>query len=95
MNALFKALDDPTRRQILELLKEKDMTAGEIADAFTISKPSISHHLDLLRQANLVLSIKEGQFVRYSLNTTVFDELIGWVMNLSDKKNSKRKTKKS
>jgi len=52
MNSLFKALDDPTRRQILELLKKKDLTAGEIADAFTISKPSISHHLDLLRQAN-------------------------------------------
>ncbi len=94
MNALFKALDDPTRRQILELLREKDRTAGDIADAFTISKPSISHHLDLLRQANLVISIKEGQFVRYSLNTTVFDELIGWVMNLSDKKNTKRKNKK-
>jgi DNA-binding transcriptional ArsR family regulator len=91
MNSLFKALDDPTRRQILELLKKKDMTAGEIADAFTISKPSISHHLDLLRQANLVLSIKEGQYVTYSLNTTVFDELIGWVMNLSEKKNKKTK----
>jgi ArsR family transcriptional regulator len=91
MNSLFKALDDPTRRQILELLREKDMTAGEIADAFTISKPSISHHLDLLRQANLVISIKEGQFVRYSLNTTVFDELIGWVMGLSKKKNKKKK----
>jgi ArsR family transcriptional regulator len=94
MNALFKALDDPTRRKILELLREKDMTAGDIADAFTISKPSISHHLDLLRQANLVISIKEGQFVNYSLNTTVFDEVIGWMLNLSDRKNSKRKTKK-
>jgi ArsR family transcriptional regulator len=94
MNALFKALDDPTRRKILELLREKDMTAGDIADAFTISKPSISHHLDLLRQANLVISIKEGQFVNYSLNTTVFDEVIGWMLSLSDKKNSKRKTKK-
>ncbi len=94
MNSLFKALDDPTRRQILELLKKKDMTAGEIADAFTISKPSISHHLDLLRQANLVLSIKEGQFVTYSLNTTVFDELIGWVMGLSEKKSKQKKNKK-
>ena len=94
MNALFKALDDPTRRQILEMLKEKDMTAGDIADAFTISKPSISHHLDLLRQANLVLSIKEGQFVRYSLNTSVFEELIGWVMALSQKKTKSKKTKK-
>lgn len=95
MNSLFKALDDPTRRQILELLKEKDMTAGDIADAFTISKPSISHHLDLLRQANLVISIKEGQFVRYSLNTTVFDELMGWILGLSEKKSGKKKTKNS
>lgn len=94
MNALFKALDDPTRRQILELLREKDMTAGDIADAFTISKPSISHHLDLLRQANLVLSIKEGQFVRYSLNTSVFEELIGWMLAFSDKKKKNKKSKK-
>jgi DNA-binding transcriptional ArsR family regulator len=95
MNSLFKALDDPTRRQILELLREKDMTAGDIADAFTISKPSISHHLDLLRQANLVISIKEGQFVRYSLNTTVFDELMGWIIGLSGKKSVKKKTAKN
>ena len=54
MNNLFKALNDPTRRKILELLKKNDMTAGEIADEFNISKPSISHHLDLLKQAGLV-----------------------------------------
>lgn len=94
MNALFKALDDPTRRQILEMLREKDMTAGEIADAFTISKPSISHHLDLLRQANLVLSIKEGQFVRYSLNTTVFDEMLSWVIAFTGNKKSKTASSK-
>jgi ArsR family transcriptional regulator, arsenate/arsenite/antimonite-responsive transcriptional repressor len=94
MNTVFRALDDSTRRQILEMLRERDMTAGEIADAFTISKPSISHHLDLLRQANLVLSIKEGQFVRYSLNTTVFDEMLAWVVAFTqtkNKKNGKRK----
>jgi ArsR family transcriptional regulator, arsenate/arsenite/antimonite-responsive transcriptional repressor len=91
MNSMFRALDDATRRQILEMLRERDMTAGEIAGAFSISKPSISHHLDLLRQANLVLSIKEGQFVRYSLNTTVFDEMLSWVMAFTQKKNTKRK----
>ena len=80
MNALFKALNDPTRREILELLKEKDLTAGEIADKFSISKPSISHHLDLLRQAGLVVSVKEGQFICYSLNTTVMDEMLNWIM---------------
>ncbi len=80
MNSLFKALNDPTRREILELLKEKDLTAGEIADKFSISKPSISHHLDLLRQAGLVVSVKEGQFILYSLNTTVMDEMLRWIM---------------
>ncbi len=89
MNLLFKALGDPTRRQIIELLRKKDMTAGEIADYFSISKPSISHHLDLLRQANVVMSIKEGQFITYSLNTTVFDEMVKWVMDVSDKKDKK------
>ena len=87
MNALFKALNDQTRRDILDLLKEKDMTAGDIADKFAISKPSISHHLDLLRQAGLVLSVKEGQFIYYSLNTTVMDEMLKWIMQLKSPKN--------
>lgn len=86
LNALFKALNDSTRREILELLKEKDLTAGEIADKFSISKPSISHHLDLLRQAGLVVSVKEGQFVFYSLNTTVMDEVLKWIMQFKDQK---------
>lgn len=87
MNALFKALNDATRREILELLKEKDLTAGEIADKFSISKPSISHHLDLLRQAGLVVSVKEGQFIYYSLNTTVMDEMLKWIMQFTKEKN--------
>lgn len=91
MNILFKALGDPTRRQIIELLRKKDMTAGEIADHFNMSKPSISHHLDLLRQADVVQSVKEGQFITYSLNTTVFDEMVKWVMDVSDKKNKPKK----
>jgi DNA-binding transcriptional ArsR family regulator len=86
LNTLFKALNDATRREILELLKEKDLTAGEIADQFNISKPSISHHLDLLRQAGLVVSVKEGQFIYYSLNTTVMDEMLKWIISLQAKK---------
>lgn len=82
MNETFKALADPTRRQIINLLKEKDMTAGDIAEHFNISKPSISHHLNLLKQANIVLDERQGQFIYYSLNTTVFQELIGWLMEL-------------
>jgi len=89
LNTLFKALNDQTRRDILELLKERDMTAGDIADKFNISKPSISHHLDLLRQAGLVVSVKEGQFIYYSLNTTVLDEVLKWVMQFkSSQKNT-------
>lgn len=80
MNLLFKALNDQTRREILELLKKKDLTAGEIAEHFSISKPSISHHLDLLKQAGLVDAEKKGQFILYSLNTTVVDEILKWVL---------------
>ena len=86
MNTVFKALNDPTRRAILELLQARDMTAGEIADKFNISFPSISHHLDLLKQAKLVISEKEGQFVYYSLNTTVVDEILKWLMQFKNKK---------
>ncbi len=83
MNALFKALNDSTRREILEMLKEGDLTAGDIADKFNISKPSISHHLDLLKQADLVTSVKEGQFIYYSLNTTVMDEMLKWFIQFT------------
>jgi len=79
-------LNDPIRREILELLKERDMNAGEIADHFNITKPSISHHLDALKQADLVLSVKKGQFVNYTLNRTVVDEIIQWLMNIKHRK---------
>ncbi|MEP7255849.1 MAG: autorepressor SdpR family transcription factor [Ferruginibacter sp.] len=85
MNTLFKALNDNTRREILELLKNGDLTAGEIANKFVISKPSISHHLDLLKQAGLVQSMKEGQYIYYSLNTTVMDEIVKWFVELKTK----------
>lgn len=94
MNAFFKALNDQTRRDILDLLRDKDMTAGEIADQFSFSKPTISHHLDLLRQAGLVESVKKGQFIYYSLNTTVMDEILTWFIKLSgDKTTSTTKPK--
>jgi ArsR family transcriptional regulator, arsenate/arsenite/antimonite-responsive transcriptional repressor len=86
MNLLFKALNDETRRQIVELLKKGDMTAGEIADHFAISKPSISHHLDLLKQADIVTSEKKGQFIYYTLNATVLDEIVTWFISLKRKK---------
>ena len=86
MNIIFKALNDATRRKILEMLQKKDLTAGEIAEQFNISFPSISHHLDLLKQAKLVTTKKEGQFVYYSLNTTVMDDILKWIMQFKTKK---------
>jgi ArsR family transcriptional regulator len=87
MNIVFKALNDATRREILEMLHKKDLTAGEIADKFRMSFPSISHHLDLLKQAQLVTTKKEGQYVYYSLNTTVMDEIVKWLLQFKTKKN--------
>ncbi|ULT54458.1 autorepressor SdpR family transcription factor [Neobacillus drentensis] len=81
MNDAFKALSDPSRRKILHLLKKKDLSAGEIAEHFNMTKPSISHHLNLLKQANLVDSEKKGQQVIYSLNTTVFEDVVTWFMD--------------
>ncbi|MEL6675742.1 MAG: autorepressor SdpR family transcription factor [Bacteroidota bacterium] len=82
MNQVIKALNDPTRRKILEMLRKRDLTAGEIAEAFDMKKPSISHHLDQLKQADLVIAVKRGQFVHYSLHTTVLDELMKWILDL-------------
>ena len=80
-NDAFKALSDNTRRKILDLLKEKDMTAGDIADYFQITKPSISHHLSILKKAGLVSDERKGQFIYYSLNTSVFEDVVGWFIS--------------
>ena len=82
MNNLFKALNDETRRRIIELLKEKDMDDGEIAEKFKISKPSISHHLDILKRADLITSEKRGQHIIYSLNTSILEDLINWILTI-------------
>ena len=88
MNDLFKALSDPSRRKIIQLLKEGYLTAGEIADHFDMAKPSISHHLNLLKQANLVLSQKQGQNVIYSLNTTTLQDALSFFFDLINKGDS-------
>ncbi|NFS00337.1 winged helix-turn-helix transcriptional regulator [Clostridium botulinum] len=80
-NDAFKALSDNTRRKILDLLNEKDMTAGDIADYFQITRPSISHHLSILKQAGLVSDERKGQFIYYSLNTSVFEDVIKWFIS--------------
>lgn len=79
----FKALADPTRRRILELLRDGDLTAGELAEHFDISKPSLSHHLATLKSAGLVSDERRGQNIVYSLNTTVMQDLIGWFLGFS------------
>ncbi|ELK45618.1 transcriptional repressor SdpR [Halobacillus sp. BAB-2008] len=81
MNDVFKALADPTRREILTLLQKEDLTAGEISENFNMSKPSISHHLGLLKNADLIRSERKGQRIYYSLNTTVFQDIVNWVLN--------------
>ena len=79
----FKALADPTRRRILELLRDGDLTAGELAEHFDISKPSLSHHLATLKSAGLVSDERRGQNIVYSLNTTVMQDPIGWFLGFS------------
>ena len=81
MNNAYTALSDPTRREILKLLSDRDMTAGEIADCFDITKPSISHHLATLKGAGLVLDERKGQNIVYSLNLTVFQDLMKWFLD--------------
>jgi len=82
MNEVFKALNDPARREILRLLQKKDMTAGDIAAQFEMTAPSVSHHLDKLKRAGLVTTVKQGQFIRYSINTTIIDDLLQYVLTL-------------
>ena len=82
---VFKALADPTRREILRLLGEGDKTAGQLAESFSISAPSMSHHFGVLKQADLVSTRREGQQIYYSLNTTVVQDLMRAVLDLFGK----------
>ena len=82
MPDVFRALADPNRREILWLLGEGDMTAGEIAEHFELTFPSVSHHLSILKNAGLITDEREGQFIRYHLNTTVIEDLIGRLYGL-------------
>ncbi|MEO1164391.1 MAG: autorepressor SdpR family transcription factor [Chloroflexota bacterium] len=82
MNQTFKALADPTRREILRMLGEKSLTAGDIAEVFDISKPSISHHLRILKDAELVFAERDGQHIIYSLNSSVMQEIVTEIMSL-------------
>ena len=78
MGDAFNALADPSRRRILELLSGGEMTAGDIAANFDMAKPSVSHHLNILKAAGLVSDERRGQNIVYCLNLTVFQELVKW-----------------
>ncbi len=82
MSTTYKALADPSRRAILDLLASGERSATEVADAVGVSGPNASYHLDLLRQAGLVTARKDGRFVRYSLATTAIEEVASWMLSL-------------
>ena len=82
LDHVFSALSDPSRRRILKLLKKRDMTVAEIKVHFPFTGATLSHHLDMLKRANLVISEREGQFIRYSLNTSVFEDILSTISSL-------------
>lgn len=81
-NEAFKAISDPTRREILRLLRKGEMTAGDLAERFDMTKPTMSHHFSVLKEADLLTSRREGQTIWYGLNTTVVQDLMAWAMDL-------------
>jgi DNA-binding transcriptional ArsR family regulator len=90
-NSVFKALADPTRRQVLRMLNRRpEMSAGEIAESFDISAPSMSHHFNVLKEADLVSARRQGQQILYSLNTTVVQDLAGLLYEMFGKDRARR-----
>lgn len=81
-NEAFKAIADETRRDILRLLRKREMTAGDLAERFEMTKPSMSHHFAVLKDADLIVSRRQGQQIWYALNTTVVQDLMAWTMDL-------------
>jgi ArsR family transcriptional regulator len=83
LNPAFKAIADPTRREILHLLRKEEMTAGDVAAHFDMTKPTISHHFSVLKEAGLIASRREGQTIWYSLDTTVLQDVLAWTMDMA------------
>ena len=82
MHTTLKALADPTRREILELLKGGRLSAGEIVEHFSVTGASISRHLSVLKDADLIRDTREGKFIYYDLNTSVLEEIMLWITQL-------------
>ena len=92
-NDTFRALADPTRREILDLLRHGEMTAGALAEKFDMTKPSMSHHFTVLKEADLITSRRDGQHIWYALNTTVVQDVLAWAMRLTGEGKSGGKRK--
>lgn len=87
LQSTMRALSDPIRREILTLLKSGRMSAGEISERFDVTGAAISRHLSVLREADLIRDTREGKFIYYELNTSVFEELLIWVSDIKGGKN--------
>jgi DNA-binding transcriptional ArsR family regulator len=83
----FKALSDPTRREMLNLLKERPLSAGEICEHFDTTGATISHHLSILKSADLINDKRVGKFIYYELNLSVFEEVLNWFNDFLGKEN--------
>jgi ArsR family transcriptional regulator, arsenate/arsenite/antimonite-responsive transcriptional repressor len=94
INSAFKALADPTRREILRLLSRGELTAGELASSFEMSKPSMSHHFAILKEADLISSRRDGQQIYYTLNTNVIEDVLTRLWDHLGLKNSKGNSQK-
>ena len=90
MQKVLEAISDPSRRQILELLKRSEMSVGEINEHFDISGASLSHHLNKLKSADLVIARRQGQNIYYSINTSVFDDAAQFVVAFFQNKGAKK-----
>lgn len=82
-NETFKAIADPARREILRLLGVREMSAGQISEHFNTGKPTLSHHLAVLKDAEMIISRRDGQTIWYALNTTVMQDIIAWAVDVA------------
>lgn len=89
MNETFKAISDPIRREILQMLKKGKKSAGEIAEQFNLTGATVSYHLSKLKSADLIVEEKYKNFIYYELNTSVFEEVLTWILAIGGKKNEK------
>ncbi len=94
LNEVFKAIADPTRREILRLLRNEEMSAGDVAARFDMTKPTVSHHFAVLKAAGLITSRRDGQTIWYALDTTVLEDVLAWSMDMARGANHDKRGKR-